>query len=223
MELKDYHEKDFTAEIDGCKVKGVICVTPKYIYLCQDVKDGTWYKGDKYGFKYSWAIHLPGNEKQLEDQMVTNMVICDQVTSPPTIEHKTNLLHAHGKSFTAIIRGEKSTGRICVEDEKVYLCQNQVYGSAPKNKFNYLYGFTVTTGTNEDLIRYGVKDFQILNQNDCKDWQVGDNIINHSETAKVIFRSGELVVIVRNQDTPQESTRHYSCNELYNKGWRIKQ
>ena len=52
----------------------------------------------------------------------------------------------------------------------------------------------------------------------CKDWQVGDRIRNGSYTQEVIFRSGKLVVCEKEDGC---ASYNYTCNELYDKGFRL--
>lgn len=51
-----------------------------------------------------------------------------------------------------------------------------------------------------------------------KDWQVGDKMTKIGETMEVILRSGKLVVCELGDGT---ASANYTCDELYDNGWRL--
>ena len=54
-----------------------------------------------------------------------------------------NLLECHGSMFSAKYFGVKIIGKITVENEKVYLCQDEVDGSDCEDKQGYKYSWWI--------------------------------------------------------------------------------
>ena len=131
-----------------------------------------------------------------------------------------NLLKYKGKEFQATINGITVEGKIQVEDEKVYLCQNKRDGSPCDDKLGYDYSWEVGTGSEFGLRDNDVTDFKLIdiNPETYKDWQVGDKIYTHSLSGEVIFRSGEFVVF---KDDENRASNNYTCDELFDNDWRL--
>ena len=131
-----------------------------------------------------------------------------------------NLLKYKGREFQATIDGITVEGKIQVEDEKVYLCQNKRDGSPCDDKLGYDYSWGVGTGSEFGLRDNDVTDFKLIdiNPETYKDWQVGDKIYTHSLSGEVIFRSGEFVVF---KDDKNRAGGNYTCDELFDNGWRL--
>lgn len=55
-----------------------------------------------------------------------------------------NLLDCHGRPFRCKIDGTQCEGRITVEDEKAYLCQNKCDGFDCEDKQGFLYSWHIT-------------------------------------------------------------------------------
>ena len=127
-----------------------------------------------------------------------------------------NLLNCNGFFFKAKIDGNDATGRIRVENERVYLCQDKVWGTPPKNCLGYRFGWFVSKGTPEDLKEMNVTDFRLMTQEEAEgynDWHVGDEIEDEDGIfAEIIFRSGELVVT---KDGDNQAGANATCDELY--------
>jgi hypothetical protein len=70
-DLLNCHGKRFTANINGTKTSGVICVEGNNIFLCQNNKSGTDCK-TKFGYRYSWSVGR-GTENDLRAKFVTNL------------------------------------------------------------------------------------------------------------------------------------------------------
>lgn len=135
-----------------------------------------------------------------------------------------NLLNCNNTAFTATIEEAKVSGKIRVEDGKVFLCQNGKNGSSCNDKLGYKFSWFVRDGSEISLENNSVTNFKLhftkSQAENYKDWRVGD-ILTHSEDELiVIFRSGELVVC-KYSDGGQ-ATSNYTCDELYNNGWRLK-
>ena len=140
-----------------------------------------------------------------------------------------NLLNCKGREFQATIDGETVEGKIQVEGEKVYLCQNKLNGSPCDDKLGYDYSWGVGIGSEFGLSDNNVTDFKLIDMDPetYKDWQVGDKIycvddyeIDDPEIQifEIIFRSGELVVYKNPGDT---ASSNYTCNELFDNGCRL--
>lgn len=134
-----------------------------------------------------------------------------------------NLLQCKGKKFKAYIRGKQTEGRIQIEDERVYLCQNMIDGADCKDKLGFKYSWGVGDGSEMTLTKNGVSNLSISpstkeEAESFKDWQVGDKLVSGSNIWEVIFRAGELVVCKREED---KATFNYTCNELYRLGFRL--
>lgn len=134
-----------------------------------------------------------------------------------------NLLGCNGVRFTAKIHGTPVRGKIRVEDGNAYLCQNGRDGDACENKLGYDYSWRVKDGSPERLGINGVTDLELLSSaseiESYKDWQVGDVMWNHYVGRReVIFRNGEVVIL---KDKGNVACGPYTCDEVYNKGWRL--
>lgn len=135
-----------------------------------------------------------------------------------------NLLNCKGRRFKCSIHGKKVEGRIQVENNKVYLCQNVRNGGDCKDKLGYRFSWSIEEGRDTQLIFNGVTDFKLTPTTaeeikNYKDWQVGDKIINNcGVTGVIIFRSGELVVF---KDNNGNASVNYTIYELYNASWRL--
>lgn len=134
-----------------------------------------------------------------------------------------NLLQCKGKKFKAYIRGKQTEGRIQIEDEHVYLCQNMIDGADCKDKLGFKYSWGVGDGSVMTLTKNDVSNLCIRpstkeEAESFKDWQVGDKLVYESNTWEVIFRSGELVVCKKENGN---ATYNFTCDELYTLGFRL--
>lgn len=135
-----------------------------------------------------------------------------------------DLLSCDGRRFRCKITGTPVEGRVRVEGDRVYLCQNKRDGNDADDKLGYKYSWEVTLGIEQEH----VTEFKILPPDTAeeieayKDWQVGDRLRKKdglSRTIEVIFRCGELVV-GKFIDTGRALT-NYTCDELYEDGYRL--
>ncbi len=135
-----------------------------------------------------------------------------------------NLLNCDRRRFRAKIHGKECKGNICIEDGKVYLCQNIINGTDRcKNKLGYRFAWCIGCGCEDDIENTGVTDFRLLGMTPSeieayKDWQVGDKVSNGKFTIEVIFRSGELVVCKNEEGSAMSNL---TCDELYLCGYRL--
>ena len=138
-----------------------------------------------------------------------------------------NLLSCDGRRFRCKINGMPVEGKVRVEGNKVYLCQNKHDGNDADDKLGYKYSWEVTSGFEQNH----VTEFKILPPCTAeeieayKDWQVRDKIMRGVCLYEVIFRSGELVILKSLNDSifnqKGEASSNYTCDELYRKGYRL--
>lgn len=79
-----------------------------------------------------------------------------------------NLLDCHGRPFRCKIDGTQCEGRITVEDEKVYLCQNKCDGFDCEDKQGFLYSWKITAFQKDILdnkSNVDVTEFVLLDSN----------------------------------------------------------
>lgn len=141
-----------------------------------------------------------------------------------------NLLQCDGRRFRCKINETPAEGRIRVEDNNVYLCQNEMDGAEADNKFGYKYSWSVSSGSKESLALNHISDFVLIPSTpdeieSYKDWQVGDKIRCDAGVAsltlglygEIIFRCGELVVAkFRDCASP-----NFTCDDLHRVGYRL--
>lgn len=135
-----------------------------------------------------------------------------------------SLLNCDGRRFRANIDGVECEGKVRVENGMVFLCQNNKDGCKASNKYGYKYSWKAYLfGDGSINPSYSVRDFCLLGRTSAeieayKDWQVGDRIRNDDIVWEVIFRSGKVVVCLNSSGS---ATTNYTCEELYNDGWRL--
>lgn len=142
-----------------------------------------------------------------------------------------DLQKLHGKRFTAEIQGIPVEGRICYSDyfskKYIFLCQNTKDGLRPdgNDMLGYKYGWMLEDFN--DLKRNNVTNLKILPMTkeeieDYKDFKEGDILCKKNlDRLKKVDAVLNNIVFTIDQDSEAFST-HYSKQELYNKGWRLK-
>ena len=220
----------FTCRINGTFVEGKIQVEDDAAFLCQNVINGSRCK-DTLGYYYSWIITLTKDGQLYSESSITEFELLPESTTKvynlPTLPE--NLLNYAGYKFTCDIDGTKDIeGEVQVENGRVFLCQNSKKGASVINKRGYKYSWGVDEGTADDLRQTSVSNLKLyLNNIDVdtyKDWRVGDKIVCYNsceDKAEVIFRSGELVVCKYTNDPDASASSNFTCEELYNEGWRL--
>lgn len=141
-----------------------------------------------------------------------------------------NLLQCDGRRFRCKINETPAEGRIRVEDNNVYLCQNEMDGAEADNKFGYKYSWSVSSGSKESLALNHISDFILTPSTpdeieSYKDWQVGDKIrceavvrsLTWGSHGEIIFRSGELVVAKLGDC----ASPNFTCDDLHRVGYRL--
>lgn len=133
-----------------------------------------------------------------------------------------NLLKYHGQRFSAKIEGVRCEGRICVQDNDAFLCQNKKNGTLCEEKFEYKYSWVVGDGSKLGLSSHDVTDFKLLSSpeiiSDWHFWDEGDKLISDDTIYTIIFRHNELFVLA----TPSNSASfNYTGKELVNLKYKL--
>lgn len=76
-----------------------------------------------------------------------------------------NLLLCDGMEYEGWINRDRIKGRITVNLDGVFLCQDFKNGSGCGDRKGYKYSWYVCDGSNENLIRLGVSDFKLMTVN----------------------------------------------------------
>lgn len=128
------------------------------------------------------------------------------------------------REFKCKISDTEVTGRIQVEDNSIYLCQNEKNGFRCSNKLGYLYSWSVESGSDSDLFNNGITDFIFLDEL-SSGWNESVVIINiiTNEEGIIIFSKPPLIIYkYRNNDNIYVASRNYTIDELKSEGWKIK-
>lgn len=78
-----------------------------------------------------------------------------------------NLLKAHGRKYTALIKGKSVEGKVIVSNDVAYLAQNEWDGGSPStgNPFKeYQYTWYVADGTADALEIEDVENFKLIEE-----------------------------------------------------------
>lgn len=218
----------FTCKISGTFVEGKIQVENNLVFLCQNIISGCHCK-DTLGYYYSWVATLTKDGQLYSESSVTEFELLPKSTikvyNLPTLPE--NLLNYAGYKFTCDIGDIKDIeGEVQVQESRVFLCQNMKNGANAANKRGYKYSWDVCRGTADDLRQTGVFNLKLhlIAVDTYKDWKVGDKIVLDGfcgGKAEIIFRSGELVIFKLKNAIYGGVSLNYTCDELYNKGWRL--
>ena len=161
--IMEFEGASFICDIGATRnVKGKVHIYDGRVFLCQNKRDGS--QGDKkLGYKYSWFVTYT-NTVDFTRESVSNFRIT-ALASIPAPEKKAppiNLLDSHGKRFTAKIQRVEVEGRIAVESDRVYLCQDEKDGTRCGDTLGYDYSWTVGDGSKYSLEANSVTDFMIV-------------------------------------------------------------
>lgn len=133
-----------------------------------------------------------------------------------------NLFNCNGLDFRAKINGKEVMGKIHVSDGIVVLAAYTSHNSPyPHDDFQY---WSFTTCDKATLEKSNIVDLEVIYKTDeeiesYKDFKVGDIVCNGAQQMKVIYRSGDLVVL---QLESGRASKNYTVTELYDDGWRLK-
>lgn len=131
-----------------------------------------------------------------------------------------NLKTIKGRLVSGKIHDVSFVGRIQVEDDSVYICQNIKNGAVCKDQLGYKNSWGVGNGNEGSQSSNGVKDIKLFDIAEYKDFQEGDIIVNkrYDKSATIIFRYKSLAVYELND----AASANWTCNELFDNGWRIQ-
>lgn len=90
-----------------------------------------------------------------------NIIITKPKDLELTISVVNENLNLKGKFFTAKIRDTFVKGKIQVEDNKIFLCQNKFNGKNCSDSLGFKYSWTILEGLENDLNKSDVTEFKI--------------------------------------------------------------
>lgn len=128
------------------------------------------------------------------------------------------------KRFKAIIGTTPVEGKIQLENGKYYLCQNKRDGARCSDKLGYKFSWSVESGSVKHLLGNEVKNLKVKGWtekeiNECKDFQIGDELISHRSYNRVIVaKFGERLLLA---DTDDGKAVLLTAQELYDDDWRL--
>jgi len=141
------HGESLTCIFDGDKMvtDAVISINDEDdVFICSNYGflDGSVTTGDMFKYKYSWCI-----SNGLETNYIKNF------SSESNRVYFHGYLFTHGAYVTCKIEGRSiSDARIVLEDDNIYICQNEKYGTIPDFTFGYTAGWILITGiSSEDV------------------------------------------------------------------------
>ena len=128
------------------------------------------------------------------------------------------------REFKCKISGTEITGRVQVEYNSIYLCQNEKNGLCCSNKLGYLYSWSVESGSDSELFNNGVTDFIFLDElsNGWDKFVKITNIITNEEGIIIFSKPPLIIYKYKNNDNIYVASRNYTIDELKSEGWKIK-
>ena len=133
----------------------------------------------------------------------------------------------HGLRFRATVLNEQVEGVIKADDSPIVLCYGKETLGNP-DYFNRSKRVYLGDAQRFELL-FGDLEIVPRDPETYKDWQVGDHVAmpdsdndNDNNNVIIIFRAGELVAFKRpTGDGRWEGYSPYTCEELFEKGWRL--
>ena len=184
----------FSCRIYGKEVTGRVQVEDGKVFLCQNVSLGCQCS-DTLGYNYSWSISYGTTEDMIRNdvsdfKLFTLDFLKDNMFEKFEETDDINLLDKDGASFTATIQGDICEGKISVEDNEVYLCQNVADGLDCHDKKGYKYSWSICKGTKLAIFNCDVTNFTLITKNGNDDF-----IFDFSNHGKyfVAFINSDLV------------------------------
>ena len=139
-----------------------------------------------------------------------------------------DLWDCHGRYFRCKIDDEECEGRICVEDDEIYLCQDIADGMEPEEKFGYDYAWNIT-GSAENILKDSlngdfVTEFVLLDNDSIEaplatlsDLKVGNVIkYRHFEPRLITYVDSEKVKYRRIHSGEE---KEFTIKEFREKRW----
>lgn len=133
-----------------------------------------------------------------------------------------NLREHIGEKFSASIWRTPCEGKIQIQNDRIFLCQNVADGAICDDKLGYKYSYQITDGIIENTGMangINVRNFKLLPE--FENWVLGSILENQNDktnTMKIAFMSDCIIIGVREK----EATPPYTKEELYNLGFRLK-
>ena len=139
-----------------------------------------------------------------------------------------DLWDCHGRYFRCKIDDEECEGRICVEDDEIYLCQDIADGKEPEDKFGYDYSWNITHSS-ENILKDtpnddDVTEFVLLDNDSVEaplatlsDLKVGNVIkYRHFEPRLITYVDSEKVKYRRIHSGEE---KEFTIKEFKEKPW----
>lgn len=128
------------------------------------------------------------------------------------------------REFKCIIYDTEVNGHIQVEDDTIYLCQNERAGSECSDKLGYLFSWSVESGSYSDLVKNNVENFIFLDElsNGWDKFVKITNIITNEEGIIIFSKPPLIIYKYKNNDNIYVASRNYTIDELKSEGWKIK-
>ena len=167
LEFEDfYDDQEFEGYLNNIFCKGKVSIFEKKVYLCQDNVSGSHCR-DLKGFRYSYVIQDSSLELQLKDSKYSTINVKElKIKSKmPIIEGSRPLIKVddkyprwlnkeqkdlvfsdfyQGQLFIGDIEENKDViGKITIENNRVYLCQDRVMGNQCSDKQGYKHSYTI--------------------------------------------------------------------------------
>lgn len=160
--LLDKEGVSFTADIKGLPCKGVVHIECGEVYLCQDQADGKTCH-NKQGYKYSWTVK-DGSGFNLRINSVENFALLESEEEKISIYDERN----HGKYFVAEIRGTLVQGRISIQKNGYFLCQNEFSGAKALDRFGFKYSWIINPDHENPFVEAHVFNLHVYdNPEEC--------------------------------------------------------
>lgn len=120
-----------------------------------------------------------------------------------------------GQRFIATINGNKDVvGRIQIENDEVFLCQDVVTGKSCKNKLGYKSSYSIGRGTEYERKSNNVYDFKIVT------YAEGDILVQGSNQRKIAFIHNNVMLLTNLEET--SATGPYTVKTIEVAGWKLK-
>jgi len=157
LKFEDFFQgQKFTGKIRGSSVFGQITIENGKVYLCQDKEEGNTCL-DKQGYDYSYVISNTPNTITFDGEAydVSNLELEgkleDKIDQPIYLSTKQEDLTYEdfydGQRFEGIVRGKPCKGKITIQEDRVFLCQDVVEGSRCNRRHGYSNSYRVTRRT----------------------------------------------------------------------------
>ena len=132
-----------------------------------------------------------------------------------------NLLECNGMRFHAIIDGSPTYGKIRVEEDEAFLCQDEKDGDDCDDKLGYNFSWGVGSGSDGDLIGNAVRALTAIAEDDRTPWQFwkeGDKITDGKTVWEIGGRAGKVFFPI---DSTHGACVPFAGEELTNVGYYL--